>query len=110
MHIDYPPASDRFYFRHGRGTLYVRDVTVVGKSAAEAQLDGAPPTQGRATQIPSSCTLREFLVARDPAENRRPAGHPGIATDTAKAFTIDEPVADRPRDLRVIIGWTAQSS
>jgi hypothetical protein len=68
----------------------VRDVTVVGKSAAQAQLDGAPPTQGRATQIPSSCTLREFLVARDPAENRRPAGYPGIATDTAKAFPIEE--------------------
>jgi hypothetical protein len=26
----------------------------------------------------------EFLMARDPAENRRAAGHPGIATDAAK--------------------------
>src|ERR1700726_3827755 len=26
----------------------------------------------------------KFLVARDPAENRRPAGRPGIATDGAK--------------------------
>jgi nucleotide-binding universal stress UspA family protein len=46
-------------------------------------------------------------VAGDPAENCRLAGHPGIATDAAKAFALDEPVGDRPGDLGVIIGWTA---
>jgi hypothetical protein len=32
------------------------------------------------------------LWARDPAENRCPAGHPGIATDGAKAFAVGKPV------------------
>jgi hypothetical protein len=51
--------------------------------------------------------IAKFLVAGNPAENRRPAGHPGIATDGTKAFALDQPVADRPGDLGVIIGWTA---
>jgi hypothetical protein len=51
--------------------------------------------------------VAKFLVAGDPAENCRLARHPGIATDAAKAFAVDQPVADRPGDLGVIIGWTA---
>jgi hypothetical protein len=46
-------------------------------------------------------------VAGDPTENRSPAGHPGIATDGAKAFAVDKPVADRHGDLGAIIGRTA---
>jgi hypothetical protein len=49
----------------------------------------------------------KFLVARDPAENRRPAEHPGIATDGAKAFALGKPGADRYGDLKAIIGRTA---
>jgi hypothetical protein len=37
--------------------------------------------------------------SRDPAENRRPAGHPGIATDAAKAFAVGAGTALRkPRE------------
>jgi hypothetical protein len=49
----------------------------------------------------------EFLVARSPAENCRPAGHPGIATDGAKAFALFcGPVArdTRPAYRRPFIG------
>jgi hypothetical protein len=40
--------------------------------------------------------------SRDPAENRRPAGHPGIATDAAKAFAVGAGTALRKsRSARV---------
>jgi hypothetical protein len=39
--------------------------------------------------------------SRDPAENRRPAGHPGIATDAAKAFAVDRTNGERPRASRI---------
>ena len=48
--------------------------------------------------------VAKFLVAGEPAENRRPAGHPGIATDGAKAFALDKSAADRPGDLGAIDG------
>ena len=47
--------------------------------------------------------VAEFLVARSPAENCRPAGHPGIATDGAKAFALGKPGADRYGDPKAII-------
>ena len=47
--------------------------------------------------------VAEFLVARSPAENCRPAGHPGFATDSAKAFALGKPGADRYGDLKAII-------
>jgi hypothetical protein len=47
-------------------------------------------------------TSRNSLWARDPAENRCPAGDLGIATDGAKAFAVGKPVADRHGDLGAI--------
>ena len=41
--------------------------------------------------------------SRDPAENRRPAGHPGIATDAAKAFGVGAGTALRkPREAGLL--------
>jgi hypothetical protein len=54
----------------------------------------------------------KFLVARDPAENRRPAGHPGFAIDGAKAFALGkagrrsiwQPESYNPRAGRAWVG------
>jgi hypothetical protein len=46
-------------------------------------------------------------VARDPAENRRPAGHPGFATDGAKAFALGKPGADYGNLKAIIRGPAA---
>src|SRR5207342_599029 len=59
-------------------------------------------------KLAGECVLvAKLLVACDPAENGGPAGHPGFATDGAKAFALGKPVADRHGDVGAIIGWTA---
>jgi hypothetical protein len=43
-------------------------------------------------------------MASNPTENRRLIGHPSVATNGAKAFSLCEPVADRHGDLVAISG------
>ena len=55
-------------------------------------------------KLAGECVLvAELLVACDPAENGGPTGHPGFATDGAKAFALGKPGADRYGDLKAII-------
>src|SRR3984893_11602162 len=55
-------------------------------------------------KLAGECVLvAKLLVACDPAENGDPAGHPGFATDGAKAFCLGKPGADRYGNLKAII-------
>jgi hypothetical protein len=54
-----------------------------------------------------SVPAAKFLIASEPAAYRGFRRHPGVRTDGPKAFTVDEPEADRLSNLSIITGRTA---
>ena len=54
-----------------------------------------------------SVPAAKFLIASEPAAYRGFGRHPRVRTDGPKAFTVDEPEADRLSNLSIITGRTA---
>jgi len=54
-----------------------------------------------------SVPAAKFLIASEPAAYCGFRRHPGVRTDGPKAFTVEEPKADRHSNLGIITGQTA---